>query len=118
VADTPDWIEIGRRISEARQAIEGLSARSAAKLAPMSPTYWQDLERGYRLDGGRINPSNKKLADAARVVGLDPAPLFALAGRSYSGPAPAATPSQLERLSVVERRLNALEAKVDLLLSR
>lgn len=49
----------------------------------MSPTYWQDLERGHRSDGGRVSLSDRMLANAARVVGLDPAPLFALVGRSY-----------------------------------
>lgn len=76
------------------------------------------MERGFRLDGGRINPSDKKLESAARVVGLDPRPLFELVGRAYTGPHPEVVSAQVDRLSAVERRLSDLEAKVDVLLAR
>jgi hypothetical protein len=83
----------------------------------MSTTYWQDLERGSRSDGGRHNPSDGKLADAARVVNLDPEPLFVLVGRVYTptsppaSPAPAALSGKIERLPESSRR--AIEALVD-----
>lgn len=116
----PDWQEVGRRLSTARLAIRPpLSAREAAKRAGMSTTYWQDLERGSRSDGGRHNPSDVKLADAARVVGVDPVPLFKLVGRTYTpdletlghdGP-PAALSGKISRLSERDRR--AVERLVD-----
>jgi transcriptional regulator with XRE-family HTH domain len=116
----PDWQEVGQRIKNARLAIRPtLSAREAAKRADMSTTYWQDLERGSRSDGGRHNPSDVKLADAARVVGLDPVPLFDLIGRTYTedlaspetGPLPAALSGKISRLSERDRR--AVERLVD-----
>lgn len=103
-----DWVEVGRRLREAREELD-ISARAAAKQASISATYWQDMERGFRLDGGRVNPSGQKLEAAALVVGLDPAPLFELVGRSYTEPK---RPAGSDRLAVVERRLDATEAEL------
>ena len=104
---TPDWQEVGRRIQAAREGL-GLSARTTAEMAKWSVTYWQDLERGRRLDGGRFNPSSRKLASAARAVELDPAPLFALVRRTYDpkmDPGPA-----VELPAKIEDRLDGIEA--------
>jgi hypothetical protein len=74
----------------------------------MSATWWQDLERGFRLGGGQFNPSDEKLEAAARVVGLDPVPLFDLVGRVYR-PSPEATP---DRIAAIEQRVDAIEAEL------
>ncbi len=89
----------------------------------MSTTYWQDLERGSRSDGGRHNPSDTKLADAARVVALDPEPLFALVDRIYTPDPPDPTNMNRYPLGVAalsgkiaqlpESKRRAIEALVD-----
>lgn len=103
-----DWVEVGRRLKAARKTT-GISARRAAKSAPMSATWWQDLERGFRLDGGNFNPSDEKLEAAARVVGLDPMPLFELVGRSYRGPQQKPAP---DRIAAIEQRVDAIEGEL------
>jgi transcriptional regulator with XRE-family HTH domain len=116
--ETAAWVEVGRRIREAREALRPkISARKAADLAQMGRTYWQDIERGFRLDGGRFNPSDEKLEAAALVVGLDPAPLFDLVGRTYeptnpSGPASFPLPTEAVLAAMLEE-LRAIREALD-----
>lgn len=114
MTQNPQWETVGRQIKAGRKAT-GLSARAAAKRAGMSATYWQDLERGHRLDGGRVQLSDKKLADAARVARVDPTDLFALVGRTYDPDAiPAEEPAEngLQQVLVEAARL-AREAALE-----
>lgn len=82
------WYKVGQRLEEAREEV-GISKRAAAKAAGFSETLWRQLESGERTLAKDLKvppaPSNKNLEAAAVAVGIDPAELFALADRQYSG---------------------------------
>lgn len=121
-ADEACWEAVGQELARARRALR-LSKREAARRARIADITWRQYEAGKRQVAPGvllpINPSDDNLAAAALAVEIDPGPLFEMVGRTYSGPPPQLPSSdQLVRLDAVERRLNDLEAKVDLLLAR
>lgn len=76
---------MGARLQNARTS-KGLSKRRAAELAGFNEAVWRQLEEGERSVSGvmvAVNPRDETLAAAAIAVGLDPADLFAIAGREY-----------------------------------
>lgn len=126
--DAARWrYTVGRALEQARRG-RGLSKREAASRAKFSEVVWRQLESGERQVAAGIrvpvNPKDETLEAAARAVGLDPAELFAMAGRPWDGGnvrwgqfAQQAAPDPLAavhaRLDDHERRLKALEATAD-----
>lgn len=80
------WRQVGSALGAARKR-RGLTKREAARLAGFSDGQWRDLESGERSLGRGIkvpvNPKDSTLRAAAEAVDLDPAEIFAFAGRDY-----------------------------------
>jgi len=79
----------GRLLADARNAL-GWSKRQAAREAGFSEAMWRQLEEGERQVTQDVkvpvNPRDDTLLAAARAVGLEPAVVFAAAGRPYNAP--------------------------------
>lgn len=121
--DAERWETVGRLLGRARRE-RRLSKRGAALAAGFSEITWRSLEIGKKqLAPGLVvpvNPRDETLEAAARAVGLDPATLFDVAGRTFSGPTfsePAAL-SVPQRLDAVEAQLRAQDRKLDEILAR
>lgn len=119
--DEPTAKAVGAALGQARRALK-LSKREAARRAGISEITWRTYENGVRQVTSDyqvpVSPRDDKLEAAAKAVGLDPAVVFALAGRPYDGalsPTPDAQPAALSgkigRLSERDRR--AVERLVD-----
>lgn len=82
------WHEVGRQLRQAREAQRPkMSAREAARRAGISDITYRQLEAGQRQVSKDltvpVSPRDDTLAKSAKAVGLDPAPLFELVGRTY-----------------------------------
>ena len=87
--DESTAVAVGRELGRARRAMR-ISKREAARRAGIAEITWRQYETGLRqIAPGQfvpVNPQDDKLEMAAVAVGLDPGPLFELAGRAYDGP--------------------------------
>lgn len=123
--DAESAVAVGKELGRARRALR-ISKREAARRAGVAEITWRQYEDGQRqIAPGQfvpVNPRDEKLEAAAGAVGLDPKPLFELAGRLYDGATPeptnmnrypgaAALSGKIERLPESKRR--AIEALVD-----
>lgn len=102
----------GRLLREARGRS---SKRSVAKRAGIDEALWRQLEEGYRtVRGIRIeaNPRDETLEAAAWAVGLDPAEVFAAAGRAYTPDPSAASQPDDHRVSELERQMADAVARI------
>lgn len=106
---------VGLLVEDARN---GESIRSASQRAGVDEALWRQVERGYRPSGGGqvvANPRDRNLEAIARAVGLDPAEVFAAAGRPYT---PSRRNERGDRLSALEERFDRLEIQVQQLVDR
>jgi len=110
------WTEIGKRLGAARNRLN-LSKRAAAARAGFSEGTWRQLEAGERqVAPGMtlpVSPSDRTLTAAARAVELDPAEVFALAGRTYNH---AAHTEDVESVKIdIDARFDELHRRLDAL---
>lgn len=81
MGDTEQW-DAGKRVRAARISA-GLSQRSAARLAGVSPTRWGQVESGWTTRGNRTYrtaASAQMMARICNTLGLDLKEILPLAG--------------------------------------
>lgn len=110
------WRQVGARLGEERRR-RGLSKRAAAARAGFSEITWRQLEAGERQVSKEVkvpvSPKDETLVAAALAVMIDPAELFAMAGRSWEPPTDHGTDYNAEMSQVSPETKAAIDLLIE-----